>query len=154
MHNPHASGDASFVVERRLELGPDQTVSVPSVIGTTLVCLKGPLWLTQEGEWRDYILVDGMRFVSGAPGKIVVSALDTAGQALVYVPLPGARSDLSPGLHIDGEAIERAVQRARVARSQEVGRLLEQFFSVVARGIRRLFRGRRNHGPRLPLTDA
>ncbi len=141
MHISHDNGILSPAVERRLELRPDQAVAVPSAIGTMVECLKGPVWLTQEGEWQDFILIDGARFVSGGAGKIVISALDSAGQVLVYVPLPGAASNLAPGLHIGGEAIERAVQRAHVARAAEFRRMLKQFSSALSNALRRLIRG-------------
>jgi hypothetical protein len=137
----HAFDDRSHVVQRRMELRPDEAISVPSTIGTVVLCLKGPLWLTQEGEWRDFILVEGASFVSGSTGKIVVSSLDTAGQALVYVPLPGAVSRLRPGLHIDSKTIERAVQKARNARTAEIWRLLKQLSSGFASIPRSLARG-------------
>jgi len=118
-------------VERRLELRPDESVSVPARPGTLVQCERGPIWLTQEGNRKDYILVEGMRFVSGSRGKIVLSAPDGAVQALVYPASFANKLKLAPGVHVGHEVIERLAQEARHARMEEISRLLDSLATTV-----------------------
>lgn len=150
MHKRHAFRPADPVVERRLELRPDEAAPVPAAEGTTVVCLKGPLWLTQEGEWRDFILIEGMRFVSGSAGRIVVSALDTAGQAIVRVPLPGSAERPRPGVHIDAEVIRRAAQKAGHARAAEIPGVFRGLASRLVNAAQRFALGMFTRGSRRP----
>lgn len=39
-----------------------------------LICLQGELWVTQEGDWRDYLLAAGQMFIITRPGLVVVQA--------------------------------------------------------------------------------
>lgn len=139
MHIPHDNGSRDPVIEHRLDLSPNQVVPVPTAAGTIVVCVKGSLWLTQEGEWRDLVLLEGMRFVSAGAGRIVISALDTASEALVYAPLPGAASSLQPGLHIDGATLERAARNARRLRAEALGQLFERALAAAKAFLRRVF---------------
>ena len=41
----------------------------------TVLCLEGSLWVTQEGDIRDYLLEDGDAFLVTRPGLVLVRAL-------------------------------------------------------------------------------
>ncbi|MGD1993543.1 MAG: DUF2917 domain-containing protein [Anaerolineae bacterium] len=41
---------------------------------SVIVCLEGVAWLTQERDWRDYLLTAGELFIITQPGKVVASA--------------------------------------------------------------------------------
>lgn len=43
--------------------------------GTTIVCEKGILWLTQANDRRDYILFAGERFDKVQRGNVLVEAM-------------------------------------------------------------------------------
>lgn len=43
-----------------------------------LLCLQGELWVTQEGDGRDYLLAAGQMFIVTRPGLVVVQALQPA----------------------------------------------------------------------------
>ncbi len=43
--------------------------------GSEIRCLEGILWVTQEGDPRDYILEPGETFVTHRKGKVVLQAL-------------------------------------------------------------------------------
>ena len=43
--------------------------------GTTVVCEKGILWLTQSNDFRDYTLASGQKMVISKQGKVLIEAL-------------------------------------------------------------------------------
>lgn len=44
--------------------------------GDVIRCLSGSLWVTQEGDLRDYILVPGQDFWVTRTGTVIVQALE------------------------------------------------------------------------------
>lgn len=44
--------------------------------GAEIRCLEGMLWITQEGDFRDYILRAGDSFRTDRKGKVVLQALN------------------------------------------------------------------------------
>ena len=44
----------------------------------TLFCLQGRVWVTQEGDIRDYVLEEGEAFLVTLPGLVLVRALTPA----------------------------------------------------------------------------
>ncbi len=44
--------------------------------GDVITCLNGTLWVTQEGDFKDYVLESGRSFWVTRPGEVVVQALD------------------------------------------------------------------------------
>ncbi len=59
--------------------------------GTQVFCLKGPVWITQEGDPRDIILSAGQSFLLDRKGVAVVFALR---EAAITVGAPGHVSTL------------------------------------------------------------
>ena len=43
-----------------------------------LVCLEGKIWLTQQGDMRDYLIKTGDVFIAPRPGRILAYALKDA----------------------------------------------------------------------------
>lgn len=59
---------------RRGELWP-----IPNDLrGLAIECSEGILWVTQEGDRKDYVLETGQRFVVARRGSVVVEALTDA----------------------------------------------------------------------------
>jgi hypothetical protein len=44
--------------------------------GDVITCTKGLLWVTQEGDFKDYIIELGRSFWVTRPGTVIVQALD------------------------------------------------------------------------------
>jgi hypothetical protein len=44
--------------------------------GDVITCLNGTLWITQEGDFKDYVLESGRSFWVTRPGSVVLQALD------------------------------------------------------------------------------
>ena len=56
----------------------------------TMFCLQGNIWVTQEGDIRDYVLEEGDAFLVTLPGLVLVRALTAArlGYAESMMPEP------------------------------------------------------------------
>lgn len=60
---------------------------IPSIQrGTTVVCERGVLWLTQTGDPMDHFLLPGQRYTLKKRGKVLVEAMR---EARVCVITPG-----------------------------------------------------------------
>ncbi len=44
--------------------------------GDVITCLNGTLWITQEGDFKDYVLESGRSFWVTRTGPVVIQALD------------------------------------------------------------------------------
>ena len=60
---------------RRIEIAADAAVSVQVSLGTTIQCVGGTVWLTQEGDPRDHVFPAGESFSVDAPGRAVLTAV-------------------------------------------------------------------------------
>jgi hypothetical protein len=117
---------------RQLALRPYQAVSVDAAPGTSVRCLEGTIWLTQDALPSDHILIPGTRFVSETDGKIVLSSMDGASVARVYTPGCNDRAAAGHGLQVDPGVIARVEREARRARNKEIGRLLRKLGDLAA----------------------
>lgn len=59
--------------ETGIDLTANQLVTIEGQAGMSIHCLYGQVWITQEGDWRDYIVPRGLRFVAPGAGRIVVN---------------------------------------------------------------------------------
>jgi hypothetical protein len=73
------------------DLRAHQLVRFDDATGVAIVCLRGELWLTQDGDLDDVILGPGERFTLDRPGLALVEALK-ASSLRVAMPL-----ELHPG---------------------------------------------------------
>ena len=55
----------------------------------TLYCLKGCVWVTQEGDIHDYLLEEGDAFLVTLPGLVLVRALTPARVGFSEKLMPG-----------------------------------------------------------------
>jgi hypothetical protein len=118
---------------RRLELYPQQAMSIEAAPGTIVRCLEGTIWLTQEAVPHDHILIPGTRFVSESDGKIVLTSFDGAAAAQVYAPGCGADpARVGFGLQFDPGVVARVEREALRARQREIGRLLRKLGAFIA----------------------
>jgi hypothetical protein len=46
--------------------------------GDVISCKSGTLWVTQEGDFKDYIIEAGRNFWVTRPGRVIVQALDNS----------------------------------------------------------------------------
>ena len=125
----------------RLALAPDVAVSLEARAGTALRSLVGRVWITQEGDARDYIVPAGMRYTAGRSGRVVANAVDGAAQVAVSW-VPDAAGTLAHSrVSLDYESITELRRAAGLARSREIARLIKYGWVRLARGFRNALGG-------------
>lgn len=111
-----------------IDLDANQVIPIQSRHGTSILCVHGQVWVTQEGDLRDYILPRGLRFVAPGPGPIVVNG--TAEHSRIMVDhLPSARRGVwaRQPLQIDSQCFAQIESEARRARSTYFATILDAF---------------------------
>ena len=58
-----------------IALEPGQVVTLDDAVGTRIVTRVGTVWVTEEGEERDYVVGPGDQLVVARPGRTLVQAL-------------------------------------------------------------------------------
>ncbi|HEX4235846.1 MAG TPA: DUF2917 domain-containing protein [Caldimonas sp.] len=84
------------------DLRKHQIMRFDDATGTDIVCLRGELWLTQDGDLRDIVLSAGEHFTLDCNGVALVSALrpssvcvEVAVEAAPPWQDPGARARMA-----------------------------------------------------------
>lgn len=98
----------------RVDIERDRAVSIDIRSDTEIQCVSGRVWLTQEGDPRDYCVPAGVTFCADRRGRMVLVAVE-APAALIVRTFPAGASRCVPGmLRIDAmEPLVRAAARAR-----------------------------------------
>ena len=58
-----------------IALEPGQVVTLDDAVGTRIVTRTGAVWVTEEGETRDYVIGPGDQLVVARSGRTLVQAL-------------------------------------------------------------------------------
>ena len=130
--------DTTTPALRTLDLPAGSATSVEATPGSIVRAQKGTVWLTQAGLPYDFVLVPGMRFVSASRGKIVLTPLEGAAVARVYVAACGEHASAPSGLQFDSGFLDRQERIARRARLREFGRRIDRLRDSFATALRRL----------------
>ena len=124
---------------KHIDLGASQAVTVVAHRGTEVRVSGGPVWITQAGDRKDYIVSAGTRFCAGEKGSIVVSALSEASRITVSWTDPARSGGYTrSGVWLDYAQVERIEQAARRARAHEIMRL----FHAAVISLKRAWRAR------------
>ena len=84
MHQHHASGGThGCPLDTPIYLKAREILPIDDGAGLEVTCLRGILWITQDGDPEDRIIDSGESFVLDQPGLSLVNAL--LGPALVIV---------------------------------------------------------------------
>ena len=131
MNNTYSQGESS-----RIGIAADGAASVNVRVGDTIRCMRGTIWLTQEGDSRDYALVPGVSFCVSAEGRAVLGAI--AEPAIVSV----ARADtvehgcMAPGtVRID--SLAKFADAAKQAQADYVAGTFSKVARVLVQWVRR-----------------
>jgi hypothetical protein len=76
-----------------LELETGQLVTLDDACGTRIHAREGTVWITEEGEPRDFVVGPGEAFLITRPGRTLVQAMATAHVALSDEAFPCAAND-------------------------------------------------------------
>ena len=129
---------------RLVALSAHEAVTVIAHRGTELRVLDGEVWITQEGDGQDYVVVAGTRYCSGSEGSIVVSAFGTASRFTVSWTDPAVAGGYArSGVWLDYGRVAEIEVAARRARAKELKRLLRLGWLFVKRGWHSFTRRRR-----------
>ncbi len=61
----------------------NQTLSVTDAKGSLINCHRGALWITQDNDRRDIVLMSGESFTFDRDGQAIVSAMDDSSVELL-----------------------------------------------------------------------
>ena len=135
---------ASMHGASRIEIGGRRAASVDVAVGATIQCVKGRLWITQEGDTRDYCVPAGVTFCTDRNGRAVLSAIDETSVAIVR---KSQSQSCTPGsLRID--SVERMVRAARSAQAAYIGTAFTRAAYWVLGRVEALFRTALRQRPR------
>lgn len=103
--------------DRQIGLNANQVVTIQARHGTSILCVHGQVWITQEGDSRDYIVPRGLRYVAPGPGKIVING--AADHSRIEVGHASARRGIrtQQPLQINWQCFAHIDSAARRARS-------------------------------------
>lgn len=93
-----------------LELGRKQTLQLAQARGERVRCLRGTLWITQEGDREDHIVSAGEDFTVNRDGVTLVTVIQSPSTLMVTRPAPQ-----------DYGVLERWLERSALAGRQRQG---------------------------------
>ena len=81
------------IISSIVALKRDGLLAVRDGAGTRIECRSGSVWITQEGDVKDVIIVDGESFTIRNPGLTLVTGLEASSIAVIEPePERGSRS--------------------------------------------------------------
>ena len=130
----------SHAESSRIGIGTDAAMSIDVRAGATIRVVRGQIWLTQEGDWRDYCVCAGMTFRADRTGRVVVDAVD--GAAVIVLTQPDALTTARlPRGHLHIDSVAQLTRAARRAQAEFVAQAFVDLGTWIARQVRRLFAG-------------
>ena len=123
---------------RLFDIDQIQPLAVYVPTGSTVHCIRGRVWLTQEGLLDDIVLAAGEKFVARQKGLILMNAID--GAALVYLSA-GTQGRADEAVIFTPDFLEAARTRAAELRHEELARLAGVAWDFVMRLVKRIKAG-------------
>ncbi|MFM9971720.1 MAG: hypothetical protein ACKVQK_25350 [Burkholderiales bacterium] len=122
----------------RLEANTSQSfLSFGSIV---VSCLSGELWVTHEGEIRDFIFPRGYRYCSRQGGLVVASSVHGASIALICLTDHALPREFSKGGVVPDTGIIAHIEtRARHIRHRETAFLVRKWVRAMRRAWRWVF---------------
>jgi hypothetical protein len=72
--------------DSKVELAPNQMLTISGGLGMTVTCVRGTLWITQNNDRSDVVLGPGESFTVSRDGVALLSAME-ASTALMAAPV-------------------------------------------------------------------
>lgn len=139
-----------------IQLTKGNLISLPDAKGSTVAVLWGSVWLTQDGDSRDYELNPGESFTIRGDGKIVVSAFENSAVTILQPCEDVAISPTNPGKstnrtiahgkandrddvrYVSGDELHLYNHNAHELRAQYIASLFASLGSALRRGVTKL----------------
>jgi hypothetical protein len=88
-----------------LHLARDGLISLRDACGTRIFCQSGSLWVTQEGEIKDVVLLPGDSLALGNRGLAVITALEASVALLAQDPAPKRKAQAASRTRVGPELV-------------------------------------------------
>ena len=139
-----------------IQLTQGNLISLPDAEGSTVAVLWGSVWLTQDGDSRDYEINAGESFTIRGNGLVIVSAFENTALTVLqpcddvaeltmtpsenagHAKSPGKASDRNSVRYLSGDELERYKRDAHELRAVYVASLIFSFGSALSRGLTKL----------------
>ena len=128
-----------------IQLTEGNLISLPDAEGSTVAVLWGSVWLTQDGDSRDYELNAGESFTIHGDGIVVISAFENSAVTILQpcentsrTTAHGNTDDRHAVRYTSGEELQYYTRSAHELRAQYVAGLMESLGNAVRRGLAKL----------------
>jgi predicted nucleic acid-binding Zn finger protein len=125
----------------RIGLGANEVAGMQGAGGTSIRCVRGLVWVTLEGDARDYLVSPGLCFVPARAGRIVINGM--AADNVVEINFAAAtETRIVPyqPLRIDWERFAQIEQAARRARAEYLATAARAALTAARRAWRHVLR--------------
>ncbi len=137
-----------------LQLAEGKALTVRARRGTVVRSVQGRVWITQDGDIRDYVVPAGARYCAAGRGRIVVSAIDGDSRIAVSHERP-----VPPGLwarnavRFDVDYAGTLENAARQAMADQVAAVIRSAWQGVRHAWHRLVHERVNMEAPTPMRS-
>ena len=114
---------------------PERAFVIKGYPGLECHCLAGELWVTQEGDLRDYIMQPGHKMIASHDGKLIVATL-RAGTACAYIKPPQRHSDDIEALEFESNTLERFLRRVEARRNAAIADAFQALWRWLCRRLK------------------
>ena len=125
-----------------MQLTEGKLISLPHAKGSTVAVLWGSVWLTQDGDSRDYELNAGESFTIRGDGMVVISAFENSAVTILQPCEDTSRTtahsntdDRYSVRYISGDELRHYTHVAHELRAQYVAGLTESLGNALRRGL-------------------
>jgi Protein of unknown function (DUF2917) len=139
-----------------IQLTQGNLISLPDAEGSTVAVVWGKVWLTQDGDPRDYDLNPGESLTIRGDGLILISAFENSALTILQHCEDVAISSMKPGenasraavhgkvndrdgvLYLSGDELQRYRRSAHQLRARYLASLFASLGSALSRGLTKL----------------
>lgn len=125
-----------------MQLTKGKLISLPRTEGSTVAVLWGSVWLTQDGDSRDYELNAGELFTIRSDGMVLISAFENSAVTILqpcentsHTTAHSNTDDRYSVRYISGDELQHYTHVAHALRAQYVAGLMESLGNALRRGL-------------------
>ena len=135
-----------------IQLAEGKLISLPDAKGSTVAVLWGSIWLTQDGDSRDYEVNTGESFTIRGDGLVVISAFENTALTVLQLCENVTISSIKPSgnagrataydeasvPYLSSDALARYMRSAHELRAEYIASLFAALGRAVSRGFSKL----------------